>query len=69
MLTMIQHYQARVEHINAAFKCHAAFQAPFRGSVDSLATLCNITAHMTNITLHERVRYPPVGPWPHNPLE
>ena len=49
---IIQHYRARVEHTNHVFKCHCAFQTPWRCSVKLLSAITRITAHTTNIQLH-----------------
>lgn len=62
---IISHYRSRVEHINRRFNCHAVFHSKWRGGVELLSNIAHITANTTNIVLHWRIAYPPVGPWPH----
>jgi hypothetical protein len=66
--TMIAHYRSRIEHVNAAFKCHKMMQVDFRGGIQLLNDVMHVTAHTTNVVLHKYLRYTPVGPWEHNPI-
>ena len=67
MCVLIQHYRARIEHINSVIKSHEVFKTPFRGCFELLNSICHVTAHISNIGLHEDLRYPLVGPWAHDP--
>lgn len=57
---IIAHYQRWIEHLNHGFNSHAAFHTRWRGGIELLLDVCNITAHTTNISLKWRIPY---GPW------
>lgn len=63
--TVLAHYRARIEHVNAIFDRHAIFQTDYRGSYEFLDAIMHVNAHCTNIVLSRNPRYPPCGPWWH----
>jgi len=62
---ILQHYRARIEHINAYFVRHNMFRCVFRGTFETLKISAIITAHTSNRYLCENLHYHPFGFWPH----
>jgi len=67
--TVISHYRARVEHVNAKIEKHSLFQMKFRGGFRLMSDAVRITLHTTAVWTHLYPPHLPIGSWPHNPEE
>ena len=65
MATMIGHYRARIEHLNARIDSHQIFQSDFQCSFYMLEAVVAIVTNATAYLSYKHVRYPPYGNWSH----
>lgn len=62
---VISHVRARVEHKNKLLERHNILGGRFRGGLELLEDAGTLLAHTENVSSKMRVRYAPIGPWPH----
>jgi len=62
---VISHDRARAEHKNKLLVRHAILGTKYRGGYELLDDSAHLIAHTENVASKMRVRYAPVGPWPH----
>ena len=67
---VLQHYRSRAEHAVWSLVRHEpGRKLKYRGSLLTLGWIMKLLAHTQVVQSNLKVRYYPLGPWPHIPVE